>query len=152
MMSSPSEHPQDVAQRVAETMLNVDEAMRGLGLGVEYAVPGGARLSMSVRPDMLNGLAICHGGIIFTLADSAFAVACNSHGVPAVAASAQIDFLAPAREGDVLMAEAREVSLRGKTGIYDVTVTNHMGERIAVFRGRSHRIKGDIAQMRRLGE
>ena len=97
---------------------------------------------MVVRADMLNGFATCHGGFITTLADSAFAFACNSRNDMTVASGLSIDFLAPAREGDCLTAEAAEVSLAGRTGVYDVNVRNQRGEAIAVFRGRSYCIKG----------
>jgi acyl-CoA thioesterase len=93
---------------------------------------------------MVNGHRICHGGIIFTLADSAFAFACNSHGDNTLAAAASIDFLAPAREGDSLTADARELWRAGRSGIYEITVSNQRGDRIALFRGRSHRIEGRL--------
>ena len=101
---------------------------------------GTARVSMVVRPDMVNGHDLCHGGLIATLADSTFALACNSHGPVTVAAGFSVDLLAPARLGQTLHAEAREVSLRGRSGIYDVTVRADDpdgGEVIAEFRGRS---------------
>jgi acyl-CoA thioesterase len=94
-----------------------------------------------VRPEMLNGFKICHGGFITTLADSAFAFACNSYNELTLAAGIAVDFVAPAREGDVLTAEAREATLAGRTGVYDVKVTNQRGETIALLRGRSHRLK-----------
>jgi acyl-CoA thioesterase len=122
-------------------MMAEDEASRGLGMRIEQMGPGYAKLSMRVRPDMLNGFKICHGGFITLLADSAFAFACNSRNALTVAASITVDFLAPAREGDLLVAEAGEVSLAGRTGLYDVTVRNERGERIAVLRGRSHRLQ-----------
>ncbi len=106
--------------------------------------PGTAELAMTVRPDMLNGHAICHGGFIFTLADSAFAYACNSYNLNTVASGCSIDFLAPARSGDVLTARAREMSASGRTGVYDIEVRNDRGEKIALFRGKSYRIKGHV--------
>ena len=108
---------------------------------VEAMGPGYARLSMSVRADMLNGFKICHGGFITTLADSAFAFACNSSNELTLAAGIVVDFVAPAEEGDLLSAEANEVVLTGRTGIYDVTVTNQKGQIVAVLRGRAHRTK-----------
>jgi acyl-CoA thioesterase len=99
-------------------------------------------MTMTVRPDMLNGFKICHGGFITTLADSAFAFACNSYNELTVAAGIVVDFVAPAKEGDLLTAEAREVALAGRTGVYDVIVKNQRGEVIAVLRGRSYRMKG----------
>ena len=97
---------------------------------------------MTVRPDMLNGFNTCHGGIITTLADSAFGFACNSYNEVTVAAGIVVDFLAPVYEGDVLQAECREVALTGRTGVYDITVTNQNGRTVAVMRGRSHTMKG----------
>ena len=133
--------PQQTADHVGRGMLAEDEASRGLGMRVERMGPGTATLSMVVRPEMLNGFKICHGGFISTLADSAFAFACNSYNELTVAAGFTVDFIAPAKEGDVLMAEAKEVGVTGRTGIYDATVRNQRGELIATFRGRSHRLK-----------
>jgi acyl-CoA thioesterase len=97
---------------------------------------------MVVREDMLNGFDICHGGFITLLADSAFAFACNSYNELTVASSLNIDFITPARGGDILTARAAEVSQSGRTGVYDVEVSNQNGVRVAVFRGRSYRMKG----------
>jgi acyl-CoA thioesterase len=116
-----------------------------LGMQLVEVKPGYARLTMRVRSDMVNGHRICHGGLIFTLADSAFAVSCNSHNDSTVAAAAAIDFLAPAMEGDELSAEAHELWRSGRSGLYEITVTNQRGERIALFRGRSQRITGQVA-------
>jgi acyl-CoA thioesterase len=109
--------------------------------------PGYARMSMPVRRDMINGHGTCHGGYVFMLADSAFAFACNSHNFNTVGAGCSIDYVAPAREGDVLMAEATEMALLGKTGIYDVEVANQHGQKIALFRGKSHRVAGHVADV-----
>ena len=106
--------------------------------------PGWARVAMTVRADMLNGHGLCHGGIVFALADSAFAFACNSHNESTVAAAATIDFLAAAREGDDLTAEASELWRTKRNGIYEITVSNQRGERIALFRGRSYRVDGQV--------
>ena len=117
-----------------------DAASAMLGMQVVEVAPGRARVSMLVRPDMVNGHDLCHGGVIASLADSAFALACNSHGPVTVAAGFSIDFLRPGRLGQVLHADAREVSRRGRSGIYDVTVRAddpEAGEVIAEFRGRS---------------
>jgi acyl-CoA thioesterase len=117
-----------------------DAASAMLGMQAVEVAPGRARVSMLVRPDMVNGHDLCHGGVIASLADSAFALACNSHGPVTVAAGFSIDFLQPGRLGQVLHAEAREVSRRGRSGIYDVTVRAddpEAGEVIAEFRGRS---------------
>jgi acyl-CoA thioesterase len=134
--------PQTIAEHVASGMLAQDAASRGLGIKVDAIGPGFARLTMPVRPDMLNGFKICHGGFITTLADSAFAFACNSYNEATVAAGIVVDFVAPAREGELLTAEAREVALAGRTGVYDVTVKNQRSEVIAVLRGRSYRMPG----------
>ena len=133
--------PQTIAERVGVGMLADDEASRGLGIKIEAMAPGCARMTMTVRPDMLNGFRICHGGFITLLADSAFAFACNSRNELTVAAGIVVDFVAPAREGDLLTAVARELSLAGRTGVYDVKVTNQRGETIALLRGRSHKLK-----------
>jgi acyl-CoA thioesterase len=121
-----------------------DNASRMLGMRILGVGPGYAKLAMTVRPDMVNGHHICHGGLIFTLADSAFAFACNSYNENTLAAAASIDFLAPAKEGGELTAEAREIWRSGRSGLYEVAVTNQAGERIALFRGRSHRIGGAV--------
>lgn len=134
--------PQAVAEHVGRGMLADDAASTGLGMRIEAMGPGRSVMSMRVRPDMLNGFRICHGGFITTLADSAFAFACNSYNELTLAAGIVVDFLAPAQLDDVLTAEAKEVSLAGRTGVYDVTVRNQKGELIAILRGRSHRLKG----------
>ena len=124
----------------AREMWAADAASRALGMELDDVGPGTARVSMVVRPDMVNGHDLCHGGLIATLADSTFALACNSHGPVTVAAGFSVDLLVPARLGQTLHAEAREVSLRGRSGIYDVTVRAddpETGEVIAEFRGRS---------------
>lgn len=134
--------PQAVADHVRHGMLVNDRTTRGLGMAIVAMGPGYATLTMTVRADMLNGFDICHGGFITTLADSAFAFACNSRNDMTVASGLSVDFLAPAREGDDLTAEAVEVSLAGRTGVYDVSVRNQRLEAVAVFRGRSYALKG----------
>jgi acyl-CoA thioesterase len=136
--------PQALAQAVAEAMWARDRASQALGMRIEAIAPGRAVLSMPVRSDMVNGHAICHGGLIFTLADSAFAFACNSYNHNTVASACHIDFLAPAREGEVLEAEAVERSLSGRTGVYDITVRVRGGRTVALFRGKSYRISGEV--------
>jgi acyl-CoA thioesterase len=136
---------QQLAERAAQALLANDAASRMLGMRLIEVRPGYARLTMQVSGDMVNGHRACHGGLIFSLADSAFAVSCNSHNDNTVAAAASIDFVAPAVEGDELSAEARELWRSGRTGLYEVTVTNQRGERIAFFRGRSHKISGQLA-------
>lgn len=135
---------QQIAERVAGEMFARDSASQSLGMQVKEVRPGYARLTLIVRSDMLNGHAICHGGVIFSLADSAFAFACNSHNQNTVASGCSIDFLAPAKAGDELSAEAVERALLGRIGVYDVTVTNSEGRTIALFRGRSYRVTGEV--------
>ena len=136
--------PQAVAEASASAMYAQDRASQALGMRIEEIRPGYARLAMSVREDMVNGHEICHGGLIFTLADSAFAFACNSYDLVTVAASGSIEFLLPARLGDQLTATAEERSRSKRTGVYDVAVRNQRGESVAMFRGRSHEIGGSI--------
>src|SRR5947208_16658986 len=124
---------QSLAERVAAGMFSRDRASQAMGMQIAAIGPGYAELTMTVRADMLNGHAICHGGFIFTLADSAFAFACNSYNLTTVASGCSIDFIAPARHGDVLVARAEEQSVSGRTGVYDIVVTNTRGARIALF-------------------
>ena len=135
---------QALAERVAAGMFARDAASRGLGMRITKVAPGFAELTMTVRHDMVNGHAICHGGFVFTLADSAFAFACNSYNANTVAAGCAIEFLAPSHEADVLTATARERALVGRSGIYDIDVTNQTGATVAIFRGKSTRIKGHV--------
>jgi acyl-CoA thioesterase len=134
--------PQRVAQATRDAMWAGDSACQALGMRVIDVGPGSATMEMTVRADMLNGHAICHGGLIATLADSAFAYACNAYNEVTVAAGFSIDLMAPARLGDVLRATASELNKAGRTGVYDIDVRNQHGERIAAFRGRSHTMKG----------
>jgi len=133
--------PDDLARACADAMWKEDDASSGLGMKIVEIAPGRATLTMTVRPDMVNGQRIAHGGFIFTLADSAFAFACNSHNARAVAAQGHITFIKPGKLGDVLVATAREVSRRGRSGIYDVRVTSG-DDVIAEFRGHSRTIPG----------
>jgi acyl-CoA thioesterase len=131
----------------ARTMWAADAASAALGMELVDVGPGTARVSMVVRADMVNGHDLCHGGIVTALADSAFALACNSHGPVTVAAGFAVDFLAPGRLGQVLHADAREVSRRGRSGVYDVTVRvddPDDGEVIAEFRGRSRTLASRV--------
>ena len=133
--------PDDLARACAEAMWKEDDASKGLGMEIVEIGPGRATLSMTVRPEMVNGQRIAHGGFIFTLADSTFAFACNSHNQRAVAAQGDITFIKPGKLGDKLVATAREISRSGRSGIYDVRVT--VGETvIAEFRGHSRTIAG----------
>ena len=134
--------PQQLAAQVGEVMFAKDRASIALGMRVTHIGSGSATLTMAVREDMLNGADVCHGGLITTLADSAFAYACNSRNLLTLASGLSTDFVASALLGDVLTADATEVVLKGNTGVYDVTVRNQNSEVIATFRGRSHRMKG----------
>jgi acyl-CoA thioesterase len=137
--------PQALAELAGKTMYERDPASRGLGMALAAIRPGYARMTMTVREDMLNGHRTCHGGYIFMLADSAFAFACNSHNHNTVGAGCTIEYLAPGQLGDVLTAEALEQALSGKTGVYDVKVANQDGRTVALLRGKSHRIGGMVA-------
>jgi len=129
--------PEQTAAACVARMMAQDAASRGLGMRVEGTAPGEARVSMVVTEAMANGFGICHGGFIFTLADSAFAFACNTYDDLTVAAAAQIDFLRSARIGERLIATARQRHRGRRSGVYDVSVVNEAGEEIAAFRGRS---------------
>jgi len=121
-----------------------DKASRALGMAVVAIGPGRATLRMTVRADMCNGHHVCHGGMIFSLADSAFAFACNSHNKITVAGNCAVTFIAPAREGDLLIAEAVERHRGGRSGVCDVTVSDAHGMLIAIFRGHSIQIQGEL--------
>ena len=136
------------ARQVGARLYQDDHATQTLGIRLLETTPGHCRVAMQVRADMVNGHRICHGGLIFTLADSAFAFACNSYGHNTLAAAASIDFLAPAREGDELTASASELWRSKRSGLYQVEVTNQRGERIALFHGRSHQVAGSILETR----
>ena len=138
---------QALAELAGKTMCERDPASQALGMRLDEIRPGYARMTMPVRRDMLNGHQTCHGGYIFMLADSAFAFACNSHNHNTVGAGCTIDYLAPGREGDLLTAEAAEQALAGKTGVYDIKVSNQEGRTIALFRGKSHRVAGMVAEV-----
>jgi acyl-CoA thioesterase len=128
----------EVAKRCATRMYENDKASRDLGIEIEVVGVGAVSATMKVRRSMLNGFAICHGGFIFTLADTAFAFACNAYDNLTVAAAASIEFLRPAHENDRLTAVASESHRAGRSGVYDVEVRNQAGELVALFRGRSH--------------
>jgi acyl-CoA thioesterase len=134
--------PQQVAEATRDAMWRGDRASKSLGMEVLAIGPGSATLAMSVREDMLNGHDICHGGLITTLADSAFAFACNAYNEVTVASGFDVNLLQAARRGDRLTAVATEVSKSGRTGVYDVAVHNQRGEAVAAFRGRSYTMKG----------
>jgi acyl-CoA thioesterase len=132
----------DIARACAEAMWKEDDASKGLGMKIIEVRPGHATLAMTVKPHMVNGQRIAHGGFIFTLADSAFAFACNTHNERAVAAQGNITFIRPGKLGDRLVATAHEISRSGRSGIYDVRVTTEEGTVIAEFRGHSRVIGG----------
>src|SRR6202158_5284886 len=132
------------AERAAAGLFERDRASQALGMRITGVRPGWARVGMTVRADMLNGHGLCHGGFVFALAASAFACAYNSHNESTVAAAATIDFLAAAREGDDLTAEASELWRTKRNGLYEMVVSNQRGERIALFRGRSYRVDGQV--------
>ena len=136
--------PKDRAIKAAETMWSNDRASAWFGMSIDSVDEGYALLSLTVSEQHLNGLGMGHGGVTFALADSAFAFACNSRNETTVAQHNSISYLAPAKLGDVLKAEAKEVSREGRNGIYDVNVTNQSGTKIALFRGCSRTIRGQV--------
>lgn len=135
--------PEERARRAAEAMWASDAASRWLGMALGAVGPGRAVLTLTVAPHHCNGHGTCHGGVIFALADSAFAFACNSRNRSTVAQHAQVSFTAPARAGDALTAEAREVHQQGRNGIYDVRITGPGGV-VAEFRGLSRTVRGQL--------
>jgi acyl-CoA thioesterase len=137
-------NPDKVADKVARTMLAAEGTGPAWGVAIEEAREGYARIRMRMRADMLNGHGTAHGGMVFALADTAFAYACNSRNVRTVAAQASIVFLEPAREGDVLVAEAEEQALVGRSGVYHVSVRSEDGRAIAEFTGFSRSVGGEI--------
>jgi acyl-CoA thioesterase len=142
--SRAEQRTQSIAEQSARALFERDRASQALGMRLVEVRPGRARVVMTVRPDMVNGHDVCHGGIVFALADSAFAFACNSYNESTVAAAGAIDFLAAARAGDELTAEASELWRTRRNGIYEISVTNQRGERVALFRGRSYRVDGQV--------
>jgi acyl-CoA thioesterase len=137
-----------LAARVGESMFAADRASREfLQMELVSCEPGRACMRMTVREAMLNGHQICHGGLIFTLADSTFAFACNSHNKVAVAAGCSIEFLKPGHLGDVLTCVGMEQTLQGRHGIYDMKVTNQKNEVVAMFRGKSAQIQGQVVEV-----
>ncbi len=145
MTTSDKAQADALAQRVGEAMFSVDVASKDtMGMELLECRAGRALMRMTVRELHLNGHQICHGGFIFTLADSTFAFACNSYNRNAVAAGCSIEFLRPAHAGDVLTCEGVEQTLSGRHGIYDMKVTNQRGEVVAMFRGKSAQIPGSV--------
>lgn len=144
MSAAIGDDAQALAERVAIEMLAADRASQSLGMRVESVGPGRATVTMTVRDDMVNGHATCHGGIIFLLADSTFAFACNSYNRKTVAQGCSIEYLAPAHAGDVLRASGVERSRSGRTGVYDIEVRDQHERVVALFRGKSYRIDGHV--------
>jgi acyl-CoA thioesterase len=136
--------PNELACATAQAMYDADACSQALGLKLLEVRAGYARMHMKVRPDFLNGHLICHGGLIFTLADSTFAFACNSYNINTVASGCSIEFLRPVAADEELTAEAAEQTLSGRNGIYDIRVTNRAGETVAMFRGKSTQIRGTV--------
>lgn len=134
----------DLARRIADTLLSREGTGPTWGIKIEDANVGYSRISMQIRDDMLNGHRIAHGGMIFALADTAFAYACNSRNVSTVAQSANIVFLSPGKSGERLTAEAKEKTLEGRTGVYDITVRGDDGRTVAEFQGISRAIRGEV--------
>jgi acyl-CoA thioesterase len=146
MSETDTARAQRLAERAAHGLFERDRASQGLGMRLVSVRPGSARVVMTVRADMLNGHQVCHGGIVFALADSALAFACNSYNNSTLAAAAAIDFLAAAREGDELTADAIELWRTRRNGIYEITIVNQRSERVALFRGRSYQVDGQIVK------
>ena len=144
MNSSSSDSAQRLAEAVVRKMFEDDAASQKMGMRVVEVRPGYARVEMKVKREMTNGHGTCHGGYVFSLADSAFAFACNSYNFATVAAGCSIDFLIPVHAEDELTAEATEQALSGRSGVYDVSVRNQKRECVALFRGRSRRIPGQF--------
>jgi acyl-CoA thioesterase len=134
----------EIAKQCGETMWETDIAARSLDISVELTGVGEACATLEIRPEMLNGYNVCHGGYLFTLADTAFAYACNSYNKITMAAGASIEFLRPAKLGDRIVATASERHRGGRTGTYDVSLKNQDGEEIALFRGRSYSTREPI--------
>jgi len=128
----------ELAKQCRDTMYAADDAARALDISVEVTGVGQAEAKLEIRPEMLNGHKVCHGGYLFTLADTAFAYACNSYNQVTLAAGASIEFLRPVRLGDLIVATASERHRGGRTGLYDVLLCNQDGDEVALFRGRSH--------------
>ena len=136
--------PEQLARACADAMFSRDQASQRMGMRLLDASPGSAKLAMPVREDMIQGHGTCHGGYLFALADSAFAFACNSYNDATVAIGCSIDYVAPAREGDELIASAFEQSRSGRTGNYDVRIENSQGQLIALFHGKSYKVRGTV--------
>ncbi len=146
MTDAASSDPQALAFQVRDALYARDHAAQAMEIVVDKISPGAATLSMTVRKDMVNGHDICHGGMIFTLADTAFAYSCNSRNISTVASGCSIEFLAPAKLGDRLSAEALEVNLGKRSGVYDIKVINQEERLIAVMRGKSASLRRPVIE------
>ncbi len=142
-------HPQQLAEQCAEAMFSRDQASRNLSMEITSIGPGTATLTMAVDNRMIQGHGNCHGGYLFTLADSAFAFACNTYDLATVAAGCSIEYMAAAQLGDQLSARAVERARGKRTGVYDIEITNQEGRTIALFRGKSYQVQGSV---RRTGD
>ncbi|MBA4502243.1 hydroxyphenylacetyl-CoA thioesterase PaaI [Marinobacterium marinum] len=143
-MNASEMTPEQMATACSAAMHETDYAAQGLGIDVAETRPGYARLTMTIRKDMLNGHGMCHGGFIFALSDTAFAHACNSYNKVTVASGCSIEYVAPGFLDDTLTAVAQERQRKGRTGVYDITVYNQNNEELAFFRGKSYQIKGTL--------
>jgi acyl-CoA thioesterase len=143
-MTGTSMTAQEMAEACAKVMWEGDNASSGLGMALVSVAPGQSAVTMPITEAMVNGHGTCHGGFIFSLADSAFAFACNSYNQRAVAQHCSITFLAPGRLGDMLTAQGAELSRTGRSGIYDIAISNQDGVAVAIFRGHCRTIKGEL--------
>lgn len=143
-MHKQPEDPQALAEACAHAMFARDQASQALGMQILQIAPGFARLQMAVRESMIQGHQSCHGGYLFAFADSTFAFACNTYNVVTVASGCSIEYIAPAKLGDVLTATAQEQARKGRTGTYDVRIENQDGQLIALFRGKSYSVRGTL--------
>lgn len=139
--------PQQLAEACAASMFSRDQASQQLGMKILSVNPGKAVLTMTVDNRMIQGHGACHGGYLFTLADSAFAFACNTYDLATVASGCSIEYVAPAKEGDQLTATAEERSRGSRTGVYDITITNQDGQTVALFRGKSYQVRGSVRRL-----
>jgi len=148
MTNSNSElTPQQLAEACAESMFSRDQASQQLGMKIISVAPGRAVLTMTVDNRMVQGHGACHGGYLFTLADSAFAFSCNTYDKATVASGCTIEYVNPAKEGDLLTATAQELSRGNRTGVYDITITNQNQQVVAYFRGKSYQVRGSVRRL-----
>ncbi|WP_404415407.1 hydroxyphenylacetyl-CoA thioesterase PaaI [Marinospirillum sp.] len=139
--------PQQLAEACTDAMFSRDQASQQLGMQIQSVAPGKAVLTMTIDERMIQGHGNCHGGYLFTLADSAFAFSCNTYDKATVASGCSIEYMRPARLGDQLTATAKEVSRGSRTGVYDITITNQDGKKVALFRGKSYEVSGSVRRL-----